>query len=174
LKTQQHFPNWLPCKERFISATTTCHLTQQQQLNILSSFRSSVLVQIQKRRREEEEEEDDDDDIDADEKESLKRNGCKMEVVRFRQFGGSFVIHITNLSFLVQETVREFKWRKGVLSFFFLIYSVFFFFSCLTGSNDLLKYHGWGFRRGVEPLFIYPFILMLWNRIFDFFFFWVW
>jgi len=66
-------------------------------------------VQIQKRRREEEEEEDDDDDIDADEKESLKRNGCKMEVVRFRQFGGSFVIHITNLSFLVQETVREFK-----------------------------------------------------------------
>jgi len=153
LKTQQHFPNCLRCKERFISATTTCHLTQQQQLNILSSFWSSVLVQIQRRRREEEE----DDDDDADEKESLKRNGCKMEVVRFRQFGGSFVIHITNLSFLVQETVREFKWRKGVLSFFFLIYSVFFF-SCLTGSDDLLKYHGWSFRRGVEPLYIYIYI----------------
>jgi hypothetical protein len=61
-------------------------------------------VQIQRRRREEEEEYD-----DADEKESLTRNGCKMEVVRFRQFGGSFVIHITNLSFLVQETVREFN-----------------------------------------------------------------
>ena len=157
MKTQQHFPNWLPCKERFISATTTCHLTQQQQqqqqLNILSSFWSSVLVQIQRRRREEEEEEEDDD---ADEKERLTRNGCKMEVVRFRQFGGSFVIHITNLSFLVQEIVREFNWRKGeLISFFLLIYSVFFFFSCLTGSNDLLKYHGWGFRRGVEPFYIY-------------------
>lgn len=125
----------IPCKERFISATTTCHLTQQQQqqqqLNILSSFWSSVLVQIQRRRREEEE--DDDADADADEKESLTRNGCKMEVVRFRQFGGSFVIHITNLSFLVQETVREFNWRKGeLISFFFLIYSVFFFFFMLN------------------------------------------
>jgi hypothetical protein len=65
-------------------------------------------VQIQRRRREEEEEEEEDDD-DADEKERLTRNGCKMEVVRFRQFGGSFVIHITNLSFLVQEIVREFN-----------------------------------------------------------------